>query len=340
MYTVKNLQPINSLARFSILVSYALSCLCAASSPAFAAGLNSDQVDKFAREMHAKHSFNAKSLVQLLGSAQRMDSILAAIAKPAEYKPWHAYRPIFITDARIRGGVAFWRQHEAALAAATKQYGVAAEIIVAIIGVETAYGHNTGNYRVLDALATLAFHYPPRAAFFRGELEKFLLLTREEAVVPTTPKGSYAGAMGIPQFMPSSFLAYAVDFTGDGHRDIWNNPQDAIGSVANYLKVHGWQPAQPIALRALESPANATQKSDKVELQRPIDEYAALGVTPDGQAAHDARAVLLAFEGLNAPEYWLALQNFYVITRYNRSPKYALAVFQLGEEIRAARTAL
>jgi len=266
--------------------------------------------------------------------------VLAAISRPAEYKPWHAYRPIFLTRDRINGGVTFWREHAAVLADAAKVSGVPAEIIVAIIGVETSYGRNTGSYRVLDALATLAFHYPKRAPFFRSELENFLLLTREENMDPMQPTGSYAGAMGLPQFMPSSFRNYAVDFDADGRRDIWRNPRDAIGSVGNYLKRHGWQAGEVIATPAAQSAANAVQISDTIELKHTLAEYAALGVRPLealGPQAEAAPAVLLAYESsASATEYWLGLRNFYAITRYNRSPKYALAVVQLADAIARA----
>lgn len=311
-------------------------CVLIALHPAttLGAGLDRGAIDGFVAEMHAKHQFEIEPLRALLQRATRLDSVLGAISKPAEYKPWHQYRPIFITDARIRSGVAFWTQHAESIARAAQTSGVPPEIIVAIIGVETSYGGNAGNYRVLDALGTLAFHYPPRSPFFRSELVNFLLLAREEGFEPSSLKGSYAGAMGIPQFMPSSFRAYAVDFDGDGHRDIWRNPPDAIGSVANYLKRHGWEAGQPIAFRAVMPRGQEAPISRTVELDRTLDDYAAAGIRPDGAAPTAARAVLLAYEGLNGNEYWLGLQNFYTITRYNRSPKYALAVFELAEEIR------
>jgi membrane-bound lytic murein transglycosylase B len=313
------------------------SCLALHLSATAAAGLDQTEIDGFVAEMSREHAFEPAALRGLLGQANRLDSLLAAISKPAEYKPWHVYRPIFITDQRIQGGTRFWASHADALAAASLQSGVPAEIIVSIIGVETAYGHHAGSYKVLDSLGTLAFHYPPRAPFFRGELRNFLLLAREEGVDPTTLKGSYAGAMGIPQFMPSSFRAYAVDFDGDGKRDIWASPRDAIGSVANYLKVHGWEAGKPIAYRALESAGNAGAVSQTVELKQTLAELAALGVKPDGTATPESPAVLLTYEQPQNNEYWLGFQNFYVITRYNRSPKYALAVFQLAEEIRRVR---
>ena len=306
--------------------------------PVMAAGLDPTEVARCAEDMR-QHDFDPAELSILLARAQRLDSVLAAISKPAEYKPWHVYRPIFVTPRRIEDGRIFWEKHAPILEAASASSGVPPEIIVSIIGVETGYGTNAGSYRVVDALGTLAFHYPPRAPFFRKELGEFLLLAREEVADPLSLKGSYAGAMGIPQFMPSSFRAYAVDFDGDGKRDIWHSPNDAIGSVANYLKVHGWQAGKPIAFRALDTSSNAREASQGVDLMHTLAEYASRGVRPDGAADPDARAVLLAYEGSVANEYWLGLQNFYSITRYNRSPKYALAVFQLAEEIRAARLA-
>jgi membrane-bound lytic murein transglycosylase B len=308
-----------------------------ACSNVFAAALDTAQVDLFSLQMEEEHGFDAAALRNVLGLATRLDSVLAAISKPAEYKPWHQYRPIFITRDRILNGVKFWAENAAQLEAAVAKFGVPPEIIVAIIGVETSYGRNAGNYRVLDALATLAFHYPKRAPFFRNELEQFLLLTREEEVDPITLKGSYAGAMGIPQFMPSSFRAYAVDFDADGHRDIWAKPVDAIGSVGNYLQRHGWRSAQPIASLVAPGPALAAQVSETVELKRTVAEFVNEGVRPIIGAAPELAAVLLAYEGTSATEYWLGFNNFYVITRYNRSPKYALAVVQLADAIAASR---
>jgi membrane-bound lytic murein transglycosylase B len=316
-----------------------LLALCAGAAPA-AGQLDPAEVSRFVSEMGERHGFDAATLTPLFTRAQRLDSVLAAISKPAEYKPWHAYRPIFLTRDRVNAGVTFWREHASVLADAERASGVPAEIIVAIIGVETSYGRNTGSYRVLDALATLAFHYPKRAPFFRSELENFLLLTREEGMDPMQPTGSYAGAMGLPQFMPSSFRNYAVDFDADGRRDIWRNPRDAIGSVGNYLKAHGWRADEAIATPAAQSAANAAQVSATVDLAHTLAEYATLGVRPLealGPQADGIPAVLLGYESsASATEYWLGLRNFYAITRYNRSPKYALAVVQLAESIAAA----
>jgi membrane-bound lytic murein transglycosylase B len=237
-----------------------LAGVCTAAQPVLAGDYQqSPQVAEFIGEMTRDYGFAGEQLTELFAEVERKQAILDAISRPAEKaKPWKDYRPIFITDKRISKGVEFWKQHEATLARAEAEYGVPAQVIVAIIGVETFYGGNTGSWRVMDALSTLAFDYPPRAPFFRKELREFLLLTREEQVEPLNMTGSYAGAMGLPQFMPSSFRAYAVDFDGDGHINIWTNPVDAIGSVASYFKRHGWQPGQPVV-------SAATVKGEQVE---------------------------------------------------------------------------
>ena len=310
------------------------------------AALNSGQpliqradVQAFVREMAARHGFNAAQLRATFSRAQAQPSIIAAMSRPAEAKPWYAYRDIFINAKRIQGGVQFWRTHAAALARAEQVYGVPPQIVVAIIGVETQYGGNMGKYRVLEALSTLAFGYPRRAAYFRKELENYLLLTRAEGIDPLTLRGSYAGAMGLGQFMPSSFLSYAVDFDGDGHRDLWSNPTDAIGSVANYFKKNGWRSGQPVALPASVSgaryPALVSERLSPPK--HSVARWRSQGVTPRGSVSEAQAAMLLEFEGRNGPEYWLGFDNFYVITRYNRSQLYALAVYQLSQAIREQR---
>lgn len=226
----------------------------------------------------------------------------------------------------------FWNKNQAALEKAEAEYGVPPQFIVAIIGVETFYGGNTGSWRVMDALSTLAFDYPPRAPFFRKELREFLLLTREEQVDPISLKGSYAGAMGLPQFMPSSFRAYAVDFDGDGHINIWSNPTDAIGSVASYFKRHGWQAGGQVASRVEASGARVdeglTQGLDPV---KSVAELRALGWKSQDKLAEDLPVTAFRLEGAQGDEYWFGLPNFYTITRYNRSVMYAMAVNQLAE---------
>ncbi|MDP1708551.1 MAG: lytic murein transglycosylase B [Gammaproteobacteria bacterium] len=302
------------------------------------------ELQGFIDEMVRQNGFDRAELTQLLAQAETKSSILDAIRSPAERKPWRDYRPIFVTPSRISGGVEFWNAHAAVLARAESIYGVPAEIIVAIIGVETRYGKNTGSYRVLDALATLAFDYPPRSPFFRSELEHYLLLSREEQIDATAPKGSYAGAMGLPQFMPSSFRRYAVDFDKDGRRDLWGSVDDVIGSVANYLSVHGWQPGAPIANRARVQGDKYTLLLDAgLKPEMGIDQLSRYGVTLDATdpaptpGSGIVRGTLLELEGNNGLEYWVGMQNFYAITRYNISALYAMAVYQLSQEIRAQR---
>ncbi|MBI5617717.1 MAG: lytic murein transglycosylase B [Gammaproteobacteria bacterium] len=311
---------------------------CLAAGTAAAQGLDDVLVEKFVQRMATKHDYDAAALRVLFAQANRQDAVLKAISKPAEYKPWSEYRPIFLTPERIQAGVAFWRGQSAALERATQTYGVPAEIIVAIIGVETFYGRNTGSYRVLDALSTLAFNYPPRATFFTDELENFLLLARDEGVDPRTPTGSYAGAMGFPQFMPSSFRRFAVDFDADGHRNIWTDREDAIGSVANYLKEHGWEANRPVVLPAVASPAAEKLAADVEVPKRLLTEYVSSGVKP-AAVVSDASvpAMLLALDAEDGNEYWFGFRNFYAITRYNHSPKYAMAVTQLAQAIKLAR---
>ena len=296
-------------------------------------------VRQFIAEMVAKHGFSETQLQALFNRISSRDDIIAKITRPVEKtKPWHAYRNIFLDEARIQGGADFWRTYHATLARAEQNYGVPPEIIVAIIGVETRYGRITGSDGVLEALATLAFDYPKRAPFFRSELEHYLLLAREENIEPLTLQGSYAGAMGLAQFMPSSYRAYAVDFDNDGHRDLWHNPVDAIGSVANYLGAHRWRRGEPIAtpasIRGLDYRALL---DDDLKPKYNLAKLRSLGVIPADKSAFDREdkaAILLELDGDAGLEYWLGFYNFYVITRYNRSPLYAMAVLQLSHEIR------
>ncbi|MFF7706208.1 lytic murein transglycosylase B [Pseudomonas sp. NPDC007930] len=299
----------------------------------------SPQVAEFVGEMTRDYGFAGEQLMGVFHEVKRKQGILDAISRPAErVKPWKDYRPMFLTDARIARGVDFWRQHEAALAHAEQEYGVPAAVIVSIIGVETFFGRNTGNYRVIDALSTLSFDYPPRADFFRKELREFLLLAREEQVDPLTLKGSYAGAMGLPQFMPSSFRAYAVDFDDDGHINIWTDPDDAIGSVASYFARHGWAAGQPVVSRADVRGGNADDGLSKgLELDRTAGELRGLGWSSHDALRDDQAVTAFRLEGDAGPEYWMGLNNFYVITRYNRSAMYAMAVHQLADQLVLAR---
>ncbi|MBD1553469.1 lytic murein transglycosylase B [Pseudomonas typographi] len=309
-------------------------------SPAHAGDYEgSPQVAEFVGEMTRDYGFAGEQLMGVFREVKRKQGILDAISRPAErVKPWKDYRPMFITDARIARGVDFWRQHEAALARAEQAYGVPAAVIVSIIGVETFFGRNTGNYRVIDALSTLGFDYPPRADFFRKELREFLLLAREEQVDPLTLKGSYAGAMGLPQFMPSSFRAYAVDFDDDGHINIWTDPDDAIGSVASYFARHGWVPGEAVVSRAeLHGDRASDGLSAGLDPDRTVGELRALGWSSHDALRDDQAVTAFRLDGDAGPEYWLGLKNFYVITRYNRSAMYAMAVHQLADQLILAR---
>ncbi len=298
----------------------------------------------FAAEMERKHQIPAGEVETLLAQSEYRSDIIAAITRPAEAKPWHQYRPIFLKPGRIRAGVEFWQQNEALLESVSREYGVPAEIIVAIIGVETRYGKFTGRHRVLDALTTLAFGYPKRADFFRRELEQFLLLSREESIDPRNATGSYAGAMGKPQFISSSYRRYAVDRDNDGRKDLWQSNADIIASVANYFKRHGWRPGEPITLQAeVNGQSNLQSYLDAgMKPSVPLEELLRQGVRPmDSMAMPDPEllASLIKLDAGGRDEYWFGLRNFYVITRYNHSNLYAMATYQLSREILSAKEA-
>ncbi len=286
-------------------------------------------------ELVAEEGFERSELEALFAQAERKESILKAISRPAEKtKAWHEYRDIFVTETRTEQGVEFYEAYAATLQRAEREYGVPAEIIVAIIGVETRYGRNKGSFRVIDALSTLGFDYPKRSKFFSKELKHFLILAREQGLEPTDLLGSYAGAMGYGQFIPSSYRAYAVDFDGDGLVDIWNNPVDAIGSVANYFSRHGWRTGGQVVSAAVVAEdyqrdlANAGLKPKLT-----LADFEAGKVSAADELPADAKATLWEFEGEDGLEHWLGLHNFYVITRYNHSSMYAMSVYQLSLEI-------
>ena len=297
--------------------------------------IDQPDVKEFIDSMVTRHGYDRKALENIFREAEIQDTILEAIAKPAEStKEWYEYRDIFITDERIRAGAEFWRENNEELQRISEETGVDAEILVGIIGVETYFGRITGNYRVLDALTTLAFEYPPRAEFFRGELEDFLLLVREEKMDATDATGSYAGAMGRPQFMPSSYRAYAVDSSADGKRDIWSDWSDVIGSIANYFVRHGWRPNDQVAAQAIlgnqwqgDLPENSLTPKETVTS---LSHQGVLFVT---DLPGDDKSQLFTLQGDDGEEHWVGFHNFFVITRYNRSVMYALAVLQLGQEI-------
>lgn len=330
-----------ALSKAALLIGLSFPLTNVFAMPSDADAETQTQVDQFVSMMVEKHQFDPDFIQQTLDSANKNQTILDAIAKPWEAKPWHQYYPIFLTDKRLAKGVKFWQEHKVTLQRAEKETGVPAQIIVAIIGVETFYGTYKGKYPVLDALYTLGFHYPPRAKFFKSELAEYFLLTREEGFPMTEVKGSYAGAMGWGQFISSSYRHYAIDFDGDGVRDLLNNPVDAIGSVANYFKRHGWIPNEPIAFKAKVINQDAKVDdliSKSLKYQHTWQELADAGIEIEKNITiqPNQSVKLLSFEQAEFTEYWVGLPNFYTITRYNHSPLYAMAVFQFSQQLQQA----
>jgi len=299
--------------------------------------VDSPNVAAFVDDMVGTHEFDRDALRTVLGQAEIKQSIIKKISTPAERTlSWAEYRKIFITKERVSAGAEFWRENREMLERINRETGVSIDMIVGIIGVETYFGRITGKDRVLDALATLAFEYPKRAKFFRNELVQFLILAREEELDATQPMGSYAGAMGRPQFMPSSFRAYAVDASGDGKRDIWNNWADVAGSVANYFLEHGWRASEEVVAQATlnrQWKGAVPKPRNTLKATETIDSLSKQGVVFSTGLCADSKAELLTYEGTDGIEHWVGFHNFFVITRYNRSAMYALAAYQLGQEI-------
>ncbi len=295
--------------------------------------------EAFAKKAAAEYQLDQQQVLEILQQARFQQSIVDAISRPAEAKPWYQYRPIFLNKKRIDGGVAFWREHESRIALAAERFQVDPQIIVAIIGVETAYGRITGGYRVLDALATLSFHYPDigrdRSEFFSRELMNFLLLAREEGLPLQEVQGSYAGAMGLGQFMPSSYREYAVDLDDDGRRDLWSSMDDVIGSVANYLHRHGWKYGQPVVypLTAQEDADMGLVAESDFKPGNSMEQVSGGGFSTNRTVESGVPVAIAKLEEEHGESFWLTFNNFYVITRYNRSPLYAMAVFELSESI-------
>ena len=316
----------NMVIRFHFMLLLLLVLPCAAA--------DLPGIPLFIDEMVAKHQFKRAELVQVLQRAQYRQAVIDAISKPATIKPWPEYRANFINPKRINDGVQFWARYAEALRVAEMQYGVPQEIIVSVIGVETLYGRNSGKFSALDALTTLAFGYPRRTEFFRSELENYLLLAREQEWELFKIKSSYAGALGISQFMPSSYLRHGVDFDNDDVTDLLDDPIDAIGSVGNYLQKYGWQSGEPVAV-----PATVGEKSctGSISEARNLFAWAEAGVVPATPVIKDRSALLLDFTVPQGKEFWLAFNNFQVITLYNNSNFYAMSVYQLAEAIRLAR---
>jgi len=332
LFTVKKLSQFASIALLGLAIN----------APAQAALSKTQQteLDQLLIKYEVSNDFASKALKE----AKLQQKIINLMNKPSEGKPWHQYRPIFLGDKRINGGIKFMTKYKKELAKTETTYGVPAEMIAAIIGVETYYGGNKGHDYVLDALYTLGFHYPKRETFFKKEFVEYLKLCQEQNWPLKKVKGSYAGAMGYGQFMPSSYRHYGVDFSGDGKVDMLNDPIDAIGSVANYLAKHGWQANQAIAVKATVK----TDKKDKkpsealalanTNLKSPYDwaQLKTAGVTiTTAEPSVDHKLNFLPLEQTDSTDYWLTYENFYVITTYNRSTKYAMAVFQLSQAIKA-----
>lgn len=297
---------------------------------------NKPEVKAFIKEMASeKTGYTQDELTLIFNNTEIKPDIIALMTKPAEKKPWYEYRKIFLNEGRIKQGVVFWNKHEKILNKVSKEYGVPPQIIIAILGAETHYGRILGGYRVIDALSTLAFDYPPRSKYFKKELEEFLLLCKEYKFDPLEVYGSYAGAMGFPQFMPSNYRSLSVDYNRKGHADLFTNIDDVVASIARYFKHHGWQPNQPVAFRASAKNANYEKYIKKsVKPNKTIKEWEKLGIKPDAKVNSNTPAALLELENKPKNELWLVLNNFYVITRYNNSPLYAMAVYQLSEAIK------
>jgi membrane-bound lytic murein transglycosylase B len=317
-------------------LALAAALFAATANPAAALDTRRADVKSFIAQMVDQHSFKKRQLRKLLGAAQSQPAILEAMDRPAEKaKMWYEYRPIFLSERRISEGTEFWLAHRQELDRASVRSGVAPEYLAAILGVETYYGRLTGSYRVLDALATLAFDYPARAKFFKDELEQFLLLTREMKLDPLTVKGSYAGAMGAPQFMPSNYRRYAVDADADGRIDLWTNWWDVCASVGHYLKEHGWNAGEPILSEAsVDADKSTDLDGRKLSLTETVESLKAKGVEFDSSLPPDSPALLIAADEADGVHWRVGYNNFYVITRYNHSALYAMAVFELAAAVR------
>jgi len=317
--------------------------LAAAAAPTGAAPaapyVKRPEVRAFVRDLVARRGFVEQELLQLFSRLRRVDAVLKAFEPTAKDRSWQDYRAIFVNERRLRGGLEFWSANGKALARARRDYGVPEEYLVAIAGVETFYGRSTGRWRVLDSLATLAFDYPPRAEYFRAELESYLIYARESGLDVFSVRGSYAGAIGIPQFMPGSYLRYAVDFDGDGVSDLRASAADAIGSMANFLKAHGWRPGEPVALPArVNGTAHRAMLEAGIEPNFTLADLRRFGVETRTDLALETPVALIDLETPGAAtEYRLGLRNFYVLTRYNRSAFYAAAVHDLARELRGRR---
>lgn len=320
------------LNNLQILTAFLSPIAVFAAAPALALDTKRPEVSSFIETMTREHGFQKDQIEALLKGAETKQPILDAISRPAErVVPWHEYRDRFLTERRINQGADFWLAHGEKLKQIPDPQ--LADVVVGILGVETSFGRITGRYKVLDALVTLGFDYPPRGQFFLGELQEFMLLSREEKVDPATVLGSYAGAMGAAQFISSSYRRWAVDGDGDGHRDLWNSWDDVVGSVANYLYENGWKNDQQILAAATLNEPDMSRFEVKLALNETVQSLRDKGVKFETELPPDAPAMLVVGQGKDGPVYRVGFNNFYVITRYNRSPMYAMAVHDLGEAI-------
>lgn len=312
-----------------------------AGPPADAPNLLRPDVEAFVAHMVQTHGFEPGELRTLLSGVKPSEGVQKAIAAPSTARPWHEFRELFVDQRRIDNGVKFWSRHEEVLSRARSDFGVPEAIIVSIIGIETRYGSYVGRFRTLDALYTLAFEGDRRADFFRGELEQFLVLSREQGWDATAIAGSFAGALGLPQFIPSSYRRYAIDYDGDGLVDLWDAPADAIGSVASYLKQFGWQDAAPVVAPArVETTETEALLALGLKPSLTLDEWRARGVEPMDGTPGGLSAALFRLDLVGGPEYWLGFDNFHALLQYNRSRNYAMAVHQLAQELVRERARL
>ncbi len=299
------------------------------------AQIDQNEVNSFIQKFSEKHSISVDEVKSILKKATYQEEIVKKISRPAEgTMTWGRYRKIFVTEERAQAGIEFWKAHEATLNKVSEETGVSIEVILGIIGVESYFGKIKGSYNVLDALYTLGFGYPKRGRFFRSELDHFLVMAKEEKLDPAAVKGSYAGAMGYSQFMPSSYRAYAKSFEQGGTRDLMNSPEDAIASVANYIKVHRWKKGQPVSSKATMTKNITGLRKQSLKPKNKVSDYVAIGFEPEESLSPGMAATMIILENESGKEYWYGLDNFYVITRYNHSKLYAMAVFQLAELIK------
>jgi membrane-bound lytic murein transglycosylase B len=295
-------------------------------------------LEKFIAQMAHTHGFDIHALRALFAQVQMSQGVVKAIGAPSTNKSWYEFKPLFVDSGRIGGGVKYWTENAAVLERARSEFGVPEAVIVALIGIETRYGRNTGGYRVIDALTTLAFDWPARGDFFRGELEEFLLLCREQNWDPLTVKGSFAGAMGLAQFMPGSYRRHGLDYDSDGRIDLWTNSSDVIGSVASYLRYFGWKEGQPIVAPArVESAEPKTLLDIGLKPSLTLEQWRLRGARPLSPMADELSASLFSLDLIGGAEYWFGFDNFYALLQYNRSRNYVMAIYELSMEIARER---